>query len=334
MIQPVFFQTSTNRMESNLINQNAAWMGMENNSGVALAYLTALVSGISVFANSFGVVTMDATAYALLKNVLVAAILSAICLSLGKWREFLSLSRKQLLMLAFVGIFGGGIAFFLFFSGLSQVSGAEGSFLYRLLFIFASVIAVGALREKFSWKTAAGALAILAGNFLLLSGAQLSLSPGALLVLVATVLWAAEYAVSKKALEALSPATVASARMGIGSLVLLGMLFWQGKAGSLASVSPASFAWIAVATGFLVLFTTLWYSALKRTSLISATAAFTLGGPVSALLSLALAGKALLPLQAGGLLLLAAGAVFAIGAAETASAAAWAHQRTRALFRL
>ena len=84
----------------------------------------------------------------------------------------------------------------------------------------------------------------------------------------------------------------------------------------------------------LTLFTTLWYSALKKTTLITATAAFTLGGPISALLSLALAGKALLPLQAGGLLLLAAGAVFAIGAAETASAAAWAHQRTRALFRL
>ena len=307
---------------------------MEKGNGIALAYLTALVSGISVFANSFGVVTMDATAYAFLKNVLVAAILSAICLSLGSWREFLSLSRKQLLMLAFIGIFGGGIAFALFFSGLSQVSGAEGSFLYRLLFIFAAIIAVAALKEKFSWKTAAGALAVLAGNFILLSGAQLSLSSGALLVLAATVLWAAEYAVSKKALEALSPSAVASARMGIGALVLLGILVWQGKAGAIFSATPSSLMWIAIATGLLTLFTTLWYSALKKTTLITATAAFTLGGPISALLSLALAGKALLPLQAGGLFLLAAGAVFVIGAAETASAASWASERARALFRL
>ena len=111
-------------------------MAMENQKGIMLAYLTALVSGISVFANSFGVVTMDATAYAFVKNILVAAILAAACLSLGKWKEFLSLNKKQLLMLAFIGIVGGGIAFALFFSGLAQVSGAEGSFLYRLLFVF------------------------------------------------------------------------------------------------------------------------------------------------------------------------------------------------------
>ena len=307
---------------------------MEKGNGIALAYLAALVSGISVFANSFGVVTMDAVAYTFVKNVLVAAILSAVCLSLGSWREFLSLDRKQALMLAFIGIVGGGAAFALFFTGLSQVSGAEGSFLYRLLFIFSAVIAVAALKERFSWKTAAGALAVLAGNFVLLSGAQLSLSSGALLVLAATVLWAAEYAVSRKALEALSPTAVASARMGLGALVLLGILFWQGKAGSLLSISPSSIMWIAVATGLLTLFTTLWYSTLKKTTLIAATAAFTLGGPISALLSFALAGKALSLLQAGGLFLLAAGAIFAIGAAETASAAAWAQERARALFRL
>ena len=306
---------------------------MEKGNGIALAYLTALVSGISVFANSFGVVTMDATAYAFVKNVLVAAILAAICLSMGSWREFLSLNRKQLLMLAFIGVVGGGIAFALFFTGLSQVSGAEGSFLYRLLFIFSALIAVIALKEKFSWKTAAGAGAILAGNFILLGSASLALSLGALLVLAAT-LWSAEYAVSKKALEALSPSTVSSARMGIGALVLLSILFWQGKAGSLLSISPASFMWIAIATGLLTLFTTLWYSALKRTSLITATAAFTIGGPISALLAFALAGKALTLFQAGGLLLLAAGAIFVIGAAETASAASWAQERARAIFRL
>lgn len=297
------------------------------NKGIALAYLTALVSGISVFANSFGVVTLDATAYTLVKNALVAAILAAVCLSLGSWREILSLDRRQKLYLAFSGIVGGGIAFALFFSGLAQVSGAEGSFLYRLLFVFAAIIGVLALKERFTWKTAAGASAILAGNFLLLGSSALSLSGGALAVLAAAALWAAEYAVSKKALETLSPSTVAAARMGIGAVVLLGILVLQGKTGALLSISAESLGWIAVATGFLVLFTTLWYSALKQTSLISATAAFTLGGPVSALLSLAFAGKALLATQAAGFLLLAAGAVFVIGAAETAAALRYARDR-------
>ncbi|VVC00977.1 EamA-like transporter family protein [uncultured archaeon] len=304
---------------------------IEKGKGTALAYLTALVSGISVFANSFGVLTIDSTAYTFLKNMLVAGILAALALSLGSWREFLSLSRKQLLMLAFIGCIGGGAAFALYFAGLALTGGAAGSFLYRLLFAFAAIIAVGALKEKFSWQTALGVIAILAGNYILLGDAALSLSEGALLVLGATVLWAAEYAVSKKALEALSPTTVAAARMGIGSLVLLAILAYNGKIAALGQVSSASFLWIAIATGFLVLFVTLWYSALKHTSLISATAAFTLGGPVSALLSFALAGKALLPAQAAGFLVLALGAVAVVGASETLSALSWARERAQRL---
>jgi drug/metabolite transporter (DMT)-like permease len=306
---------------------------MDKEKGVALAYLTALVSGISVFANSFGVLTLDPVAYTLAKNVLVAAILAAIGLAAGNWGEILAISRKQLLMLTFIGVVGGGVAFALFFTGLSQVSGAYGSFLYRLLFIFAAAIGVVALKERFSWQLAAGALAVLAGNFVLLGSEAIVLGSGAMLVLAATALWAAEYAVSKKALEGLSATTVASARMGLGSLVLLAILAAQGKAGALSGITPASLGWIALATGLLALFTTLWYSALKNASLSSATAALVLGGPISAFLGFALAGKALTLLQAGGLLLLVAGAIFAVGAGQTLLAARWARERVSAIIR-
>jgi drug/metabolite transporter (DMT)-like permease len=307
---------------------------MEKKKGIVLAYLTAIVSGVSVFANSFGVLTLDATAYTFLKNAAVALLLAAVCVAAGNWREFASLKRKQALMLLFAGVIGGGAAFALYFSGLAAIGGATGSFLYRLLFVFAAIIAVGFLKEKFEWKVAAGALAIIAGNFVLLSGAALSLSQGALLVLAATALWAAEYAVSKKALESLSPATVAAARMGIGAIVLLAIIAASGNAGALSNVSAVSIGWIAIATAFLFAFTTLWYSALKSTSLISATAAFTLGGPISAFLSFALAGKALAPAAAGGLLLVAIGCIFAVGAAETVAAINWAGEKVMMRLRL
>jgi len=302
--------------------------------GIALAYLTALVSGISVFANSFGVLTLDATAYTFLKNALVAAILAALCIFFGSWREFATVGRKQLAILAFAWALGGGVAFALFFSGLASAGGAVGSFIYRLLFIFSAIIAVGLMKERLSWNTALGALAILAGNFLLLGDAALGISGGVMMVFGATALWAVEYAVSKMALESLSPTAVGAGRMGIGSLVLLALLLYTGKIGSLAQITPDSIFWIAVSTGFLTLFVTLWYSALKHTSLISATAALTLGGPISALLSLAFAGKALAPAQAAGFFLLAVGAVAAVGAAETASALLWARKNAFARLRL
>jgi drug/metabolite transporter (DMT)-like permease len=109
--------------------------------------------------------------------------------------------------------------------------------------------------------------------------------------------------------------------------VLLGILVWQGKIGAVASAPAASWMWIAVSTGLLTLFVTLWYSSLKRASLISATAALTLGGPISALLSFAFAAKALTPIQAGGFLLLVAGCVFAVGTVETLAAIKWARER-------
>lgn len=284
--------------------------------GIALALLTAFVSGFSVFVNGFGVVSLDPVAYTFLKNLLVAGILAAVCLLLGNWREFLQLDRRQALQLGFIGTIGGGVAFALFFSGLSRVSGAVGSFIYRLLFIFAVVIATIWLKEKINWKVIAGGLAILAGNFLLLGPAKLALSEGMLLVLAATILWAAEYAASKKALENLSPTTVAGARLGLGSIVLLGILTYQNNVGVLFQMKPESLLWIAVATAFLTLFVTFWYSALKLTSLTAATAALTLGGPISAILSLAI-GKPLTATQAGGFFVLALGAIFVLAASQT-----------------
>jgi len=307
---------------------------MDKSNGIALAYLTAIVSGIAVFVNSFGVLTLDSTAYTLLKNALVAGVLGALCVSLGNWREFLSLNRKQVLMLLFIGVVGGGIAFALYFAGVAMTGGAVGSFLYRLLFIFAAAIGVVALREKFSWKTAAGVLAVLAGDYILLGGAALALSEGALLILAAAVLWAIEYAVAKKALENLSPTVVGAASLGIGAPVLLAILAYNGKISVLGQVSVVSFAWIAVGAAFLTIFTTLWYSALKHATLISSTAALTLGGPITALLSFALAGKALTVVQAGGFLLLAAGVIFVVGTAETVAAFYWLRERSRAIFRL
>ncbi|MEM3060580.1 MAG: DMT family transporter [Candidatus Anstonellales archaeon] len=292
---------------------------MSNEKGTALSYLTAAVSGMAVFANSFGVVTIDSTVYTLIKNVLVTLILAGFLIFFKKRTEILSLDKKHIVYLLFVGISGGGIAFALFFAGLAGLSGSEGSFLYRLLFIFSIPLAVLIFRERLKPRVVLGAVAILGGNLLLLGNSSISLNTSSFLVLLATVLWATEYAVSKKALERLSPITVASARMGIGSLVLLAIVLYQGKGDVLLNIPPQSLIWIAIATGFLVLFVTLWYSALKYSSLLPATAILTLGGPISAILSFLFAGKAIIPLQALGFLLLGVGAIFVTGLAETIS---------------
>ncbi len=301
---------------------------MDSQKGLAYAYLTALVSGIAVFVNSFGVLSTDPTAFTFLKNVLVAAILVSIGFALKSHREFLSLTRRQILLLAISGIIGGGIAFVLYFSGVALLSGAVASFLYRLVFIFSICTGILLLKEKFDWKIALGALAVLAGNFIILGGAALTLSDGVMLILAASALWALDYAISRMALLTnLSTITVASAHMGIGAMVIFLILALEGKAGMLLSLSPASLGWVAIGVALLTLFTTLWYSALKHAPLISCTAILTLGGPVSALLAYALAGKPLALQTAAGFFLIAAGVIFTVGYSESLLAFRWLRVR-------
>jgi drug/metabolite transporter (DMT)-like permease len=61
----------------------------------------------------------------------------------------------------------------------------------------------------------------------------------------------------------------------------------------------------------------LWYSALKYSTLTASSAALTLGGPISAVLSFVFAAKTFTLMQATGLLLLAVGTIFIIGITET-----------------
>jgi len=300
---------------------------MEKEKGIVLAYLTALISGISVFVNSIGVLSIDPIAYTFIRNFLVALVLVSFGIFIGNWKEINKLQKKELLLLFAVGIIGGGIAFALFFTGLSQIAGAYGSFIYRLLFLFAAVIGFFAFKEKITATTLGGVLIVLIGNIILLGPEKITVSLGALMVLAATVLWAIEYSISKKLLEGLSPLTVGSFRMGIGGIVLLGLLLYQGKFDLIFNISPSSISWILISTALLSIFITLWYSALKHTTLTASSAALTLGGPISAVLSFIFAAKTFTLMQATGLLLLAVGTIFIIGITETFQTLYWVKRK-------
>jgi uncharacterized membrane protein len=72
-----------------------------------LAYLTALVSEISVFVNSIGVLSIDSIAYTFIRNFLVALVLVSFGSFIGNWKEINKLQKKELLLLFAVGIIGG-----------------------------------------------------------------------------------------------------------------------------------------------------------------------------------------------------------------------------------
>ncbi|HSB47260.1 MAG TPA: DMT family transporter [Candidatus Bilamarchaeum sp.] len=291
----------------------------EYRKGLLLAFATALISGVSVFVNGAAVKLSDPFVYTALKNIGALAFLAALVFA---WRElsyFRSLSRRQWGMLALIGIIGGSVPFLMFFYGLKLGGAAASSFIYRSLFLFAGVFGYFILKEKPDRRDFLGALLILAGNALLVSG-SFELGAGPLLVLGATLLWALEYTLSRKALSSIQPRAVMVSRMLFGSLVLLGFLAYEGTLGSLFSLTSEMLVWLGVASLLLFGFLATWYTSLKYLPVFRATAILALGGLVTAALDLFFSSKALALSDALGLVLLLIG-VFAIaGVSELARA--------------
>ncbi|MDO8339573.1 MAG: DMT family transporter [Candidatus Burarchaeum sp.] len=288
-----------------------------NSKGVLFALMTALVSGTSVFVNSYAVKGFEPFSFVAVRNLAVVLLLVAGVLLAGQLSAVRSLSRRQWAALAFIGLIGGAIPFLLYFQGLALVaSAARASFLYRSLFFIAAILGIVWMKERVTRNVIIGVGIAMLGNLLLLGNAAWNAwGVGELLVLGATVMWACEYAVAKKVMkeEEISPRLLALGRMGFGALILLAFTAFTGQLWAAEAYSPMQWEWVAISAAFLFAFVGFWYAGLASTTLTNATAALVLGGPLTALLSLAFAGAALEPLSALGLLLMSVGSCMVIG---------------------
>jgi len=283
--------------------------------GIALAFITALISGFSVFANGIAVKLADPSLYTFAKGIGALLFLVAAAFALKESRHFRNLSRRQWAMLGLIGIVGGSMPFLMFFWGLSMGGAAISSFIYRSLFIFAAVSGYLILKETPSPRDFAAGFAILIGNALLVSG-DMVFGTGQLLVLGATVLWALEYALSRRMMADVHPRVVMVARMGFGSIILLGFLGFTGSLSALWSIDIAVLGWLAITSLLLFAFVTSWYSSLRYLPLVKATAILALGGVITAVLETVILAKTISPMASLGLLLVFAGAIIAVGLPE------------------
>jgi len=287
---------------------------MKEEKGIVFALMTAFISGMSVYVNSFVVKGFDPFLFTILKNVIVSILVLSTILLLRELNELKKLSKRNWMQLIAIGLVGGSIPFLLFFWGLSITSGTVGSFLYRFLFIFATALAVIFLREEVSLKVFLGACIAMFGNVVLLGGKAITLGTGEILVLAATILWACENIISKKALAEIQPRIVAFGRMFFGSIIMLVFLAYTNKLWTIQDLTLVHWGWVLISTAFLYFFVHFWYKGLKFARVTYATAALTLGGPLTMLLNLIFLAKAPTYLESVGMLLLIAGVTAMIGA--------------------
>lgn len=254
--------------------------------GVGLALVTALISGVSVFVNSYGVKQVpDAAVYTTLKNGVAAFLLLGLALLVTRRADVRSLDRRSWLGLGVIGIIGGSIPFLLFFSGLAIASAPTAAFIHKTLFIWVAVMAVPLLGERLGWYPIAAIGVLLAGQALVAPPIGVSWGPGETMIAAATLFWAVEVVVARRLLLGnVSSPVLGAARLGIGLIVLIGYLGVTGRLSMVAGLTGTQWLWALGTGGLLAGYVATWLAALQRAPASVVASVLVIAAPITAVL--------------------------------------------------
>jgi drug/metabolite transporter (DMT)-like permease len=249
------------------------------NRGIYLALLTALISGVSIFINKFAVASFESPVMLpTIKNSLVGLFLLATLIASGQWQknwtELKSLNKKQALQLIGVAIIGGSLPFYLFFTGFSQIPAINASIIHKSLVLWVALLAIPLLKEKVTKNQALAVLLLFAGNLMIGGFKGLTFSKGEWIVFLATLLWATETILVKKVLKSLSADLVATARMGVGSLILILVTAVTSPSDitGITNLNSTQWFWVILTSITLFAYVSTWYRALRVAPAITVSA--------------------------------------------------------------
>lgn len=254
--------------------------------GVLLALGTAVISGLAVYLNAFGVKQVpDAAVYTTAKNGVAAVILVALALALGAGREARVLDGRRRLGLLLIAIVGGSIPFVLFFTGLAMATAPTAAFIHKTLFIWVAIMAVPLLGERIGMIQIGALGVLLLGQVLVAPPTGMGWGMGETLIAAATLMWSVEVILAKRLLRGVSAPLLGAARMGLGVLLLLGYLAVTGRLGGLLALTPEAWLWVAITGVLLAGYVATWFAALRATQATTVTSVLVLAAVVTGTLS-------------------------------------------------
>jgi drug/metabolite transporter (DMT)-like permease len=289
--------------------------------GVLLALATAAISGLSIYVNSFGVkLVPDAAVYTTAKNGVAAIVLVGIALALGAAREAKVLDGQRRAGLLAIAVIGGSIPFVLFFSGLAIATAPTAAFIQKTLFIWVAFMAVPILGERLGLVQVGALGVLLAGQALVAPPTGMGWGAGETMIAAATVLWSVEVILARRLLTGVSAPLLGAARMGLGSIVLIGYLAVSGRLGGLAALSGPAIGWVLVTGLLLAGYVTTWFRALRDAPATIVTSILVVGAVVTGVLSALSNGATPDPrVVAGYLLIVGAVTLVAVSASRLRS---------------
>jgi drug/metabolite transporter (DMT)-like permease len=275
--------------------------------GIALAVVTALISGVSIFVNAFAVKQLpDPAVYTTLKNGVAALLLLGLAAAAVRPADVRAINRASWAKLLVIGVIGGSVPFILFFTGLAQASAPSAAFIHKTLFVWVALLAVPFLGERLGLLQLGALGVLLAGQALVIKPAGIVWGTGEAMIAAATLLWAVESILARRVLGSVPSPVVGAARLGFGLIVLVAYLAVAGKLGSIAALSAGQWLW-AMGTGLLLSgYVASWFAALKRAPASVVTSILVLGAPITAGLQAIQAGAVPTPVVVAGELLIVA----------------------------
>ena len=288
-------------------------------TGVLLASVTGVISGIAIFVNGYGVRAWaeiaNPTTYTTLKNTVAALILAIAATAAarrgGGERVDRSPVKEHWIGLSLIAVIGGSIPFLLFFEGLARAASMDAAFIHKTLVVWVTVLAVSFLRERIGFLHVAAIVLLVWGQAALAGGvAAIEFGAGEWMILGATVLWSIETVVAKRILDSVPSLTVGVARMAGGGVLLILYGLGRGAFSGLTGVTTEHILWILLTGLILSGYVATWFAALARAQAVDVTAVLVGGAIITALLELGIRDIALPPVL--GLVLVAIGAVVAL----------------------
>jgi drug/metabolite transporter (DMT)-like permease len=233
--------------------------------GIALAVVTACISGLAVWLNAYGVRQVpDAAVYTTLKNGVAAVVLFIAAAALVRPSDLREVKRSGWISLIAIGLVGGGFAFLLFFSGLAASSGPSAAFIQKTMFVWVAILAIPLLGERLGLVQLAALAVLVVGQALIQSPAGIVWGSGESMILVATLCWAAEVVVVRRFLREMATPIIAVGRLGIGLVALVGFIVVTGRAGAILTLGLDAWGWILLTGIVLAGYVTAWFGALRR----------------------------------------------------------------------
>lgn len=265
--------------------------------GIILVFMTAVISGFSVFINKFGVKGVDPYFYTYIKNFVAGMILVGVLFFAKNWKSFLALSKKDKINLLLISLIGGSIPFLFFFKGLTMTSAVKASFIHKTLFIYVGVLAAIFLKEKVTKNMLFGLVSLMVGSVLFLKIKPQAFNLGDLYVFIAAVLWSVEIVIAKKVLQNVSGTMVGSVRLFVGSFFVLAFLLFTGRADTFGVMNFDLIKWGIISGMILAVYNWTFYNGLKYISATEAAAILTLGAPITAVLTIIFSHGAMISSQ-------------------------------------